>query len=95
MYISNIMTQTCVYSLKNMDKQRAFWGISNMIYDGPSKMVPEQLFGSYDFFFLQSFLTGQLHSWYIVSVLGQEEGYTVKYTPPPEGVPDGEARGNS
>ena len=31
----------------------------------------------------------------IVSVLGQEEGYTVKYTPPPEGVPEGEARGNS
>ena len=31
----------------------------------------------------------------IVSVLGQEEGYTVKYTPPLEGVPEGEARGNS
>ena len=29
------------------------------------------------------------------SVLGQEEGYTVKYTPSPEGVPEGEARGNS
>ena len=29
----------------------------------------------------------------IVSVLGPEEGYTVKYTPPPEGVPEGEARG--
>ena len=26
-----------------------------------------------------------------VSVLGREEGYTVKYTPPPEGVPEGEA----
>ena len=26
---------------------------------------------------------------YNVSVLGQEEGYTVKYTPPPEGVPEG------
>ena len=32
---------------------------------------------------------------YIVSVLGQEEGYTVKYNPPPEGVPEGEAWGNS
>ena len=32
---------------------------------------------------------------YIVSVLGREEGYTVKYTPLPEGVPKGEARGNS
>ena len=32
---------------------------------------------------------------YIVSVLGREEGYTVKYTPPPEGVPEGKARGNS
>ena len=32
---------------------------------------------------------------YTVSVLGQDEGYTVKYTPPPEGVPEGEARGNS
>ena len=30
-----------------------------------------------------------------VSVLGQEEGYKVKYTPLPEGVPEGEARGNS
>ena len=30
-----------------------------------------------------------------VSVLGREEGYTVKYTPLPEGVPKGEARGNS
>ena len=30
-----------------------------------------------------------------VSVLGREEGYTVKYTPPPEGVPEGKARGNS
>ena len=27
----------------------------------------------------------------IVSVLGQEEGYTVKFTPTPEGVPKGEA----
>ena len=31
----------------------------------------------------------------IVSVLGREEGYTVKYTPSAEGVPEGEARGNS
>ena len=33
--------------------------------------------------------------WDIVYVWGREEGYTVKYTPPPEGVPEGEARGNS
>ena len=32
---------------------------------------------------------------YTVSVLGQEEGYTVKYIPLPEGFPEGEARGNS
>ena len=32
---------------------------------------------------------------YTVSVLGREEGYTVKFTPLPEGVPEGEARGNS
>ena len=31
----------------------------------------------------------------IVSVLGQEELYTVKYTLLPDGVPKGEARGNS
>ena len=31
---------------------------------------------------------------YTVSVLGQEEGYMVKYTPSPEGVPEGEAQGN-
>ena len=30
-----------------------------------------------------------------VSVLRQEEGYTVKYTPTPEGVPEGEAQGNA
>ena len=28
-----------------------------------------------------------------VSVLGREERYAVKYTPTPEGVPKGEARG--
>ena len=32
---------------------------------------------------------------YTVSVLGREEGYTVKYNPLPQGVPEGEARGNS
>ena len=32
---------------------------------------------------------------YLVSVLGQDEGYTVKYNPLPEGVPEGEAQGNS
>ena len=31
----------------------------------------------------------------IVSVLGQEEGYTVKYTLTSEGVSEGKARGNS
>ena len=31
----------------------------------------------------------------ILSVLGREEGYTVKYSPLAEGVPEGEARGNS
>ena len=30
-----------------------------------------------------------------VSVLGQDEGYLVKYTPSPEGVPEGDAQGNS
>ena len=32
---------------------------------------------------------------YTVSVLGRDEGYTVKYNPLPEGVPEGEGRGNS
>ena len=32
---------------------------------------------------------------YTVSVLGRDKGYTVKYNPLPEGVPEGEARGNS
>ena len=32
---------------------------------------------------------------YTVSVLGRDKGYTVKYIPLPEGVPEGEARGNS
>ena len=30
-----------------------------------------------------------------VSVLGRHEGYTFKYNPLPEGVPEGEAQGNS
>ena len=38
------------------------------------------------------YLVSTVHT---VSILGQEEGYTVKYTPSPEGVPEGEARGNS
>ena len=32
---------------------------------------------------------------YTVSVLGRDKGYTVKYNPLLEGVPEGEARGNS
>ena len=35
------------------------------------------------------------HAKDLVSVLGREEGYTVKHTPPSEGVPEGAARGNS
>ena len=31
----------------------------------------------------------------IVSVLGRDKRYTFKYNPLPEGVPDGEAQGNS
>ena len=36
--------------------------------------------------------------WFIIifdtlSVLGPEEGFTVKYTPPPEGVPEGTFEG--
>ena len=35
----------------NLVKQRVFLGgISNMIYDHPSEMVPEQYFGMYVFF---------------------------------------------
>ena len=30
-----------------------------------------------------------------VSVLGRDKGYTVKYNTLPEGVPEGEAQGNS
>ena len=30
-----------------------------------------------------------------VSVLGQDKGYTVKYTPSPKGVPEGEGGWNS
>ena len=30
---------------------------------------------------------------FIVSVLGRDKGYTVKYNPLPEGVPEGESRG--
>ena len=32
---------------------------------------------------------------WVVVILGQEEGYTVKYNPLPEEVPTGEAWGNS
>ena len=40
-------------------------------------------------------LLGQNKAVKIVSVLGQDKGYTVKNTPSPEGVPEGEARENS
>ena len=33
--------------------------------------------------------------YFTVFVLGEEEGYTVKYTPLFEGFPEGKARGNS
>ena len=33
--------------------------------------------------------------YYTVSVLGRDEVYTAKYSPLPEGVPEGEAEGNS
>ena len=32
---------------------------------------------------------------YTASILGQDEGYTFKYSLSPEGVPEAEARGNS
>ena len=32
---------------------------------------------------------------YFVSVLGPEKGYTIKYNPLPEGVPESNAQGNS
>ena len=32
---------------------------------------------------------------YTVFVLGRDKGYTVKYNPLPEGVPEGKAQGNS
>ena len=32
---------------------------------------------------------------YTVSILGRDEGYTVKYAPLPEGVPEDKALGNS
>ena len=44
-YIYNIITQDGVNLLTNLDKQRAFLGINNMIYDRPSEMVPEEFFG--------------------------------------------------
>ena len=31
----------------------------------------------------------------IISVLGRDKGYTVKYNPLPEGVPEGKAQENS
>ena len=40
------------------------------------------------------YLTGIVFPQGTVSVLGREEGYTVEYTPLPEGVPEGVARGN-
>ena len=66
-------------------------------------------FGGLEFFFAEMRLRGlQLSrcrsptenrgnniSMDIVSVLGQEKEYTVKYNPLSEGVPEGKARGNS
>ena len=47
MYKSNIITQALVYLMINLAKQRVFWGISNMIYDRSSEIVPEHFFGWY------------------------------------------------
>ena len=33
---------------------------------------------------------GEVCKWYIVSVLGRDMGYTIKYSPSPEGVPEDE-----
>ena len=38
---------------------------------------------------------GQFRKGDIVSVLGRDEGYTVKYNPLAEGISEGKARGNS
>ena len=43
-YKSNIITQAWVYLMINLAKPRVFVGISKMIYDRPSEMVPEQFF---------------------------------------------------
>ena len=51
MYKYNIFTQAGVYLMINIAKQRVFWGISNMIYDRPSELVPEQFFSLHVFFF--------------------------------------------
>ena len=42
-----------------------------------------------------TFFTHFPRLYYIVSVLGRDKGYTVKYNPLPSGVPEGEAQGNS
>ena len=55
MYKSNIITQYWIYLMINLNKQRAFLGISNMIYDRPSEMVPEQFFGLYVFLFFYNY----------------------------------------
>ena len=46
---------------------------------------------------IQSCLTYNMYCFtlYTVSILGRYEGYTVKYIPLPEGVPEGEAPGSS
>ena len=43
-YKSNVITQAWVYKMINLAKPRVFVGISSMIYDCPSEMVPEQFF---------------------------------------------------
>ena len=47
--------------------------------------------------YTEGWSTGTVYSvlFTLYSVLGQDEGYTVKYSPPSEGVPEGKARGIS
>ena len=47
MYILNIITQTWVYLLITLAKQRTLVGKSDRIYERLSETVPEQFFGSY------------------------------------------------
>ena len=68
-----------LYMINNLESQCLFKQLGILLVKGNSALVMNRV-------------PDNLHT---VSLLGRDKGYTVKYTPQLEGVPEGKAQGNS